>query len=192
LPPRPVVAAPPGRRAGRVFRPPQAGRNHVFPNDQQAKQTKVFLDIQKRVRYNDSTNEEGFLGLAFHPQYKKNGAFFVFYTLRQKKGHVNVLSRFRVSKDDPDRADPDSGEELLRVEHPFWNHDGGTVIFGPDGYLYLAVGDGGAANDPFDNGQKLNSLLGRILRLDVDRKGDGKPYAVPKDNPFAGRKGARP
>jgi glucose/arabinose dehydrogenase len=192
VPLRPLVLTHAGDGSNRVFVATQHGVIHVFPNDQQAKQTKVFLDIQKRVRYNDNTNEEGFLGLAFHPDYKKTGAFFVFYTLREKKGHVNVLSRFRVSKDDPDRADPDSEEELLRVAHPFWNHDGGTVIFGPDGYLYLALGDGGAANDPFDNGQKLNSLLGRILRIDVDRKEDGKPYAIPKDNPFVGHKDARP
>jgi glucose/arabinose dehydrogenase len=189
VPLRPIMLTHAGDGSNRVFVATQHGVIHVFANDQAAKQTKVFLDIQKRVRYNDKTNEEGFLGLAFHPQYKKNGAFFVFYTLKDKKGHVNVLSRFRVSKDDPDRADPDSEEELLRVSHKYWNHDGGTVIFGPDGYLYLALGDGGLANDPDDNGQNLNSLLGRILRIDVDRKEDGKPYAIPKDNPFVGRKG---
>ncbi len=191
IPLRPLVLTHAGDGSDRVFVATQHGVIHVFPNDQKATKTKVFLDIQKRVRYNDNTNEEGFLGLAFHPKYKQNGTFYVFYTVREK-GHINVLSRFRVSKDDPDRADPESEEILLRVPHPFWNHDGGTVVFGPDGYLYLAAGDGGAANDPFDNGQKLDSLLGRILRLDVDRTDPGKPYAVPKDNPFVGRKGARP
>src|SRR5207248_1558068 len=107
-----------GDGSDRVFVGTQHGVMHVFPNDQKATKTKVFLDLQKRVRYNDSTNEEGFLGLAFHPKYKQNGEFFVFYTTREK-GHVNVLARFRVSKDDPDRADPDSEEVLLRVPHPF-------------------------------------------------------------------------
>jgi glucose/arabinose dehydrogenase len=191
VPLRPVVLTHAGDGSNRVFVGTQHGVIHVFPNDQKAKQTKVFLDIQKRVRYNDSTNEEGFLGLAFHPKYKQNGEFFVFYTLREK-GHVNVVARYRVSKDDPDRADPESEEVLLRVPHPFWNHDGGTVIFGPDGYLYIAVGDGGAANDPFNHGQNLGSLLAKILRIDVDRKDPGKNYAIPKDNPFVDRKGARP
>jgi glucose/arabinose dehydrogenase len=188
---RPLVLTHAGDGSDRVFVATQHGVIHVFPNDQKARQTKVFLDIQKRVRYSDATNEEGFLGLAFHPDYKKNGEFFVFYTLR-KPGHFNVLSRFRVSKDDPDRADPNSEEILLEVKHPFWNHDGGTVVFGPDGYLYLALGDGGAAGDPFNNAQDLKSLLGKILRLDVNRKDPGKKYAVPKDNPFVGRKDAVP
>jgi glucose/arabinose dehydrogenase/sugar lactone lactonase YvrE len=188
---RPLVLTHAGDGSGRVFVATQHGVIHVFPNDQKAKETKVFLDIQKHVRYRDDTNEEGFLGLAFHPDYKKNGEFFVFYTLR-KQGHVNRLARYRVSKDDPDRADPASEEVLLDVPHPFWNHDGGTVIFGPDGYLYLALGDGGAAGDPFNHAQNLKSLLGKILRLDVNRKDPGKTYAIPKDNPFVGRKDAAP
>jgi glucose/arabinose dehydrogenase len=165
--------------------------NHVFPNGQKATATKVFLDISAKVRYDDNSNEEGFLGFAFHPDYKKNGELYVFYTDKRAK-LTNVLSRFRVSREGPDRADPASEEELLRVEHRFWNHDGGTVCFGPDGYLYLALGDGGAANDPFENGQNLGTILGKVLRLDVGGKGDGKPYAIPKDNPFVGRAGARP
>src|SRR5262249_28263959 len=133
----------------------------------------------------------GFLGLTFHPQYRKNGEFFVFYT--DKKARLeNVVSRFRVSKDDPNRADPASEEELLRIKHPFWNHDGGTICFGPDGYLYVALGDGGAANDPFDHRQNLKSILGKVLRIDVDHKDRGLPYAIPKDNPFVSKKDVRP
>jgi glucose/arabinose dehydrogenase/sugar lactone lactonase YvrE len=191
VPLRPIVLTHAGDGSNRTFVATQHGVIHVFPNDQQAKETKVFLDIQSKVRYRDETNEEGFLGMAFHPKYKQNGEFFVFYTDRKAK-LTNVVSRFRVSKDDPDRADPGSEEELLRVPHPFWNHDGGTVCFGPDGYLYIVLGDGGAANDPFDNGQKLGTQLGKILRIDVDGNGEGKPYAIPKDNPFVDTKGAMP
>jgi glucose/arabinose dehydrogenase len=191
VPLRPIVLTHAGDGSDRVFVATQHGVIHVFPNDQQATQSRIFLDIQNRVKYHDDTNEEGFLGLAFHPQFKKNGEFFVFYTVR-KPELTNVLCRYRLRNDDPNRADPDSEEELLRVEHRFWNHDGGTVCFGPDGYLYLVLGDGGSANDPDRNGQNLKTLLGKILRIDVDHKDPGKKYAIPKDNPFVGRPDARP
>jgi glucose/arabinose dehydrogenase len=188
---RPLVLTHAGDGSNRVFVATQHGVIHVFPNDPKASRTKVFLDIQDQVLYNDAENEQGFLGLAFHPNYKKTGEFFVFYSLR-KPALTNVLCRYRVSKGDPDRADPTSREELLRIKRPFWNHDGGTVCFGPDGYLYVALGDGGAANDPFNNGQNLKTLLAKVLRIDVDHKDEGKPYAVPKDNPFVGRADALP
>ncbi len=196
VPHRPLVLTHAGDDSHRVFVATEQGVIHVFANDPKVKKTKIFLDIQKRVSYSDLQNEEGFLGLAFPPDYKKNGAFYVYYTSRQKGKNfktmlTNVVSRFRVSKADPDRADPDSEEVLLRMEKPFWNHDGGTLCFGPDGCLYIAVGDGGKANDPFENGQNLGTLLGKIHRIDVSRKDPGLAYAVPKDNPFVGRKGAR-
>ncbi len=194
---RPIVLTHAGDGSNRVFVATEQGVVHVFPNDPKATKTKVFLDIQDRVSYGDATNEEGFLGLAFHPKYKENGEFFVFYTTKKAK-RTNVLSRFRVSKDDPDRVDPDSEEELLRIAKPYWNHDGGVLCFGPDGFLYFTHGDGGAGNDLYDNGQNLDTLLGKVLRIDVDHKDAGvgaglpRPYAVPKDNPFVGRAGARP
>jgi glucose/arabinose dehydrogenase len=191
VPLRPLVLTHAGDGSNRVFVATEHGVIHVFPNDQKAAASKVFLDIQNKVRYKDESNEEGFLGLTFHPRYKETGEFFVFYT--DKKATLeNVVSRFRVSRDDPDRADPNSEEELLRIKHKYWNHDGGTVCFGPDGYLYLALGDGGSANDPDDHGQDLKTLLGKVLRIDIDHKGDGKPYAIPKDNPFVNTKDARP
>lgn len=187
---RPIVLTHAGDGSNRVFVATQHGVIHVFPNDQKATESRIFLDIQRRVTYNDKQNEEGFLGLAFHPKYKTNGEFFAFYTVKQP-ALTNVLSRFRVSKDDPNKADPDFEEELLRIKTPFWNHDGGTVCFGPDGFLYVTLGDGGLANDPFKHGQDLTKLFGKVLRIDVDRKDEGKPYAIPKDNPFVGRDGAR-
>jgi glucose/arabinose dehydrogenase len=191
VPLRPLVLTHAGDGSNRVFVATEHGVIHVFPNDQKADKTKVFLDIQDRVTYDDRQNEEGFLGLAFHPKYKTKGEFYVYYTPKTPK-MTNVLSRFRVSKDDPDKADPKSEEILMKFKKPFWNHNGGTVAFGPDGFLYVAIGDGGLANDPFENGQKLNSHLGKILRIDVNKKDEGKAYAVPKDNPFVGKEGAAP
>jgi glucose/arabinose dehydrogenase len=187
---RPLLLTHAGDGSGRVFVCSQLGKIHVFDGaDEHAGKTQAFLDLEKQVVYKDKENEEGLLGLAFHPKYKQNGQFFVYYTSTAAP-HLSVISRFRVSKDDPNRADPASEEEIMRVKQPFWNHNGGTIIFGPDGYLYVALGDGGLANDPFKNGQKLSTLLGKILRIDVDRKDAGLNYAVPKDNPFVGAKDA--
>src|SRR5262249_55637541 len=133
---RPLVLTHANDGSNRVFVATEHGVIHVFPNDQKATKTKVFLDLQDRVVYNDNQNEEGFLGLAFHPNFKKNGEFFVFYTPKKRQGLINHVSRFKVSKDDPDKGDPNSEELLLKYEKPYWNHDGGTVCFGLDGYLY--------------------------------------------------------
>jgi glucose/arabinose dehydrogenase len=188
---RPILLTHAGDGSNRVFVATEQGVIHSFPNDQKATKSQVFLDLRDRVSYDDNTNEEGFLGLAFHPQFKKNGEFFVFYTRKTPK-LTNVVSRFRVRKDDPDHADPASEEELLRFTKPFWNHDGGTICFGPDGFLYITHGDGGSGNDLYDNGQSLKNMLGKILRIDVDEKDEGKNYAVPGDNPFVGKKDAVP
>ncbi len=144
---RPILLTHAGDGTNRVFVATQQGVIHVLPNDQRAKQTEVFLDLHDQVAYNDKTNEEGFLGLAFHPRFKDNGEFFVYYTLKTGQ-HTNVLSRFRLSKDDPSHADPNSGEELFRVSKPSWNHDGGTLCFGPDGYLYVCAGRWRSPNGP--------------------------------------------
>ena len=188
---RPTVITHAGDGTNRLFVVTQQGQISVFPNDQEVQQASIFLDIEKKVVYKDRENEEGMLGLAFHPKYKENGQFFVYYTTADAP-HTSVLSRFHVSKSDPNQADPASEEELMRIPQPFWNHNGGSIQFGPDGYLYIGLGDGGAANDPFKNGQKLSTVLGKILRIDIDRKSDGKAYAIPKDNPFVGQKDAAP
>ena len=189
---RPLVVTHPGDGSNRLFIVSQHGVIHVLPNDQSVKEAPAFLDIESRVVYKDKENEEGLLGLAFHPKFKQNGQFFVFYTTTSTP-HTSVISRFRVSKD-PNRADPNSEEELLRLPpKPFWNHNGGGLAFGPDGYLYISLGDGGSANDPMKNGQNLGTLLGKILRIDVDMQDPDKKYSIPKDNPFVNheRRGVR-
>ena len=188
---RPILVAPAGDGSNRVVIPTQQGMIYLLPNDQHATAATLFLDISSKVSYHDKMNEEGFLGLAFHPRFRENGQFFVYYTNRAKK-HQNVLCRYHVSKDEPNRADPSSEEILITFNKPFWNHDGGTIVFGPDGYLYIAVGDGGLMNDPYKNGQNLSKLLGKLLRIDVDHKQGDRPYAIPSDNPFVSVKDARP
>lgn len=190
VPLRPIVLTHANDQSGRTFVATQHGVIHVFPNKPDVKKTKIFLDIQDRVTYKDSQNEEGFLGLAFHPKYKQNGEFFVYYT--KKPGLLSVVSRFKVSKEDPDKADPKSEEVLFTLKQPMWNHDGGTVCFGHDGYLYIGLGDGGGANDMFKNSRKMDTFHSKILRIDVDSKSDGKPYGIPADNPFVGKEGVLP
>ena len=168
---RPVDLQPDG--SGRLFVLEKAGRIRIIENDQLLEAP--FLDITDRV--GSSANEQGLLGLAFHPQYAENGWFFVNYT--DTNGDT-VIARFQVS-DDPNSADPASEVQLLGVDQPFPNHNGGALAFGPDGYLYAGLGDGGAAGDPMGNAQDTDSLLGKILRIDVD---SAEPYAVPSDNPF--------
>lgn len=188
---RPIVLTHGNDGSKRLFVATQQGIIHAFENQDSVTNTTVFLDISKRVRYNDKQNEEGFLGMAFHPKFKENGEFFVFYTDANAKS-ANVVSRFRAKAKGKTIADPASEEELIRFEKPFWNHDGGSIAFGNDGYLYISHGDGGAAGDPHENGQNLNTLLGKVLRIDVDRKANGKNYAIPADNPFIGKGNARP
>jgi len=180
---RPILLTNFGDGTNRLVVPQQQGIIHVFDNTDQSQKTKILLDISDRVFYQDSQNEKGLLGLAFHPKFKENGEFFVYYTVTDEE-HTNVVSRFKMSTTDPTVADPNSEEELLRSTQPFWNHDGGTICFGPDGMLYIALGDGGAGNDPYNNAQNLQQILGKILRIDVDHKDGDLNYAIPKDNPF--------
>ncbi len=136
-----------------------------------------FLNIDPSV--GSSGNEQGLLGLAFHPNYSNNGYFYVNYT--KNNGDTRV-SRFSVKPDNPNQADPASELVLFEVDQPYSNHNGGCIKFGPDGYLYIGLGDGGSGGDPQNNGQKRMTLLGKMLRIDVD---GGVPYAIPPDNPFA-------
>ena len=143
-----------------------------------------FLDIRSRVT---SGGERGLLGLAFHPNYASNRRFFLNYTRTVGGQLQSVVAEYQSSTTNPNVADS-TERILLTLDQPFDNHNGGQVVFGPDGYLYIGFGDGGSGGDPFGNGQNLDRLLGKILRIDVD---SALPYAVPPDNPFVGQAGAR-
>lgn len=137
-----------------------------------------FLDIQSKV--GSSGLEQGLLSVAFHPQYVENGRFFVNYTDREG---ATIVAGYQVSEGDPNRANPDSEQVLLRIAQPYGNHNGGQLQFGPDGYLYIGMGDGGSGGDPLNNGQNPSTLLGALLRIAVE---EGGQYSIPQDNPFAG------
>jgi len=145
-----------GDGSNRLFVLEQEGKIRVFQNDSLANSANVFLDISNKVLYG---GEQGLLGLAFHPNYKQNGYFYIDYTTSNPKR--TVISRFSVSENDPNKADPESELVLLEVEQPYSNHNGGQISFGPDGYLYISFGDGGSGGDPQGNGQNRSTLLAK-------------------------------
>ena len=168
-----------GDGTNRIFVIEQDGIIKVFPNEQNATSTKIFLDITDRV---SSGGETGLLGLAFHPNYEINGYFYVNYTAASPLR--TVISRFQVSASNPDSADKNTEQILLEYNQPYSNHNGGCVAFGPDGYLYIAAGDGGSGGDPQNNGQSITTFLGKILRIDVDNPQPPLNYGIPTTNPF--------
>ncbi len=171
----------------RLFLVLQPGRIMMFDNVTNPGRPDTFLDIRDKV--SDRGNEEGLLGLAFDPDYRDNGHFYVYYSAASPRR--SVIARYRAF---PDTHDVDLASEkvVLEIGQPFSNHNGGQVTFGPDGYLYVGVGDGGSGGDPRGHGQDLGTLLGTILRIDVSALDETGRYAVPSDNPFVGMEGARP
>lgn len=173
---QPLYLTHAGDGSGRMFVVEKGGTIRVVKNGQLL--PTPFLDLKSRILASGS--EQGLLGMAFHPRYAENGRFFVAHTDAQAR---NTVERFQVSND-PDRGDPATGVKLLSIEDPAQNHNGGHLAFGPDGYLWVGTGDGGGSGDRYGNGQNKQTLLAKMLRLDVD---GGDPYVVPADNPYVGQ-----
>lgn len=168
----------------RLFVVEQKGKIFVFQNSPTVSTRKLFIDLSDVV--SQSGGEMGLLGLAFHPNYKNNGYFYVNYTTT--KGYprlTSVTSRFSVSASNKDSAVRSSELIIHTVQQPYDNHNGGCIKFGPDGYLYISYGDGGSGGDPQNRAQNLDSLLGKILRIDIDNPSDGKNFGIPTSNPYA-------
>ncbi len=178
----PVNIAIPPDGSGRLFVVAVDGAISVI-NPDGSVNPEPFLDLSSTVALRPG--QQGLLGLAFHPDYAANGRFYVAFNNLFRNGALSI-SEFRVSDDDPAKADVKTERPLLVIEKPYPQHNGGTLRFGPDGYLYISTGDGGWQGDPYDNAQSRFSLLGKILRIDVDSAAAGQPYGIPADNPFAG------
>lgn len=166
--------------SNRIFIVEKRGIIRVFSNNSAVDSATDFFDITSKV---SSSGELGLLGLAFHPNYTSNGFFYIYYNPTPS---LSRISRFRVSDNDANKADLESEVTLLEIVQPETNHNGGQLIFGPNGYLYIALGDGGGSGDPQYNGQNSNSLLGSILRIDVDASNGNLNFGIPSDNPFIG------
>ena len=176
---RPLYVTQARDDSNRIFLVEQVGKIWILKDG--LIQSPPYLDIEDLISPGALTqpfSEQGLLGLAFHPDYRDNGVFFVNYTDRRGS---TVVARYHVERGNPDAADAGSGQNLFQLTQPYANHNGGHIEFGPDGYLYIALGDGGAANDPLGAGQNRQLLLGSLLRIDVD---SAEPYAIPPDNPF--------
>jgi glucose/arabinose dehydrogenase len=182
----PLYVTHAGDGTNRVFVVQQDGLIKVFPNDTAVTSATTFLNITAKL--SSTLGEQGLLGLAFHPEYESNGYFYVNYTASNPLR--TVIARYSVRSDDPNRADSLSEFVILTINQPFTTHNGGMLLFGSDGYLYVGMGDGGSAGDPQNNAQNLQSLLGKILRIDVDTTTIGRNYGIPPDNPFAGNPSA--
>jgi glucose/arabinose dehydrogenase len=177
----PVGVTNAGDGSGRLFVVEQTGAVRIVMGGNLA--STAFIDISRSV---SRGGEQGLLGLAFHPSYKTNGKLYLSYT---DLNGASVIREYHVSSSDPDRVDGSSGRTLLRVKQPYENHNGGHVAFGPDGYLYFGLGDGGSGGDPGNRAQNRNTLLGKLLRIDVNRRSGSLPYAIPPTNPYVGRSG---
>ena len=165
----------------------QPGRIMVFDNVPNPSSPEIFLDIRNKV--SDRGNEEGLLGLAFDPDYRNNGYFYVYYSASSPRR--SVIARYHAPPG-KESVEPSTEKIIMEIGQPFSNHNGGQVTFGPDGYLYVGLGDGGSGGDPRGHGQDLRTLLGTILRIDVSALDETGAYAVPPDNPFVVVQGARP
>lgn len=192
--PSPVCMAVPGDGSNRQFVLQKEGKVWVIRNGKLLPEP--FIDVSSEmVKINPAYDERGLLGMAFHPQFARNGKFYLYYSAPvadrgRGKNHKSVISEFRVAKPGDNTADPSTRRLVIEFDQPESNHNGGDIIFGPDGYLYIASGDGGGGGDrhgSIGNGQDLGSLLGKILRIDVN----GDPYKIPADNPFVNTSGAK-
>jgi glucose/arabinose dehydrogenase len=188
----PVAMDCPKDNSGRIFICEQTGKIKIIKNGKI--NDKPFLDVSSILdKVNKIYSEKGLLGIAFHPKYKNNGRFFIYYSAPEADkdfDNKSVLAEYKVSSD-PDKADGGSQKIIIEIKHPESNHNGGQLVFGPDGFLYIGLGDGGGTGDKhgsIGNAQSLTALLGKILRIDVDTK---SPYAIPRDNPFVNNKNAR-
>ena len=178
---RPLYVTGAGDGSNRLFLVEQSGDIWIIEDGVKLEQP--FLDVSSLISPSALSNnytEQGLLGLAFHPDYENNGQFFINYT---DLAGDTVVARYNVSLSNPNIADANSAQIIFQISQPFDNHNGGQIEFGPDGYLYISLGDGGSANDPLGAGQNTMLLLGSMLRIDVDSE---LPYAIPEDNPFVG------
>jgi glucose/arabinose dehydrogenase len=178
----PTQVVAPGDGSGRLFVVQQGGRIRVIKGG--VLLGTPFINLSDKVV---SDGERGLLGLAFHPDYESNGRFYVYFT-RKSDGAV-AINEYRVSGADADVADPSTRRRIMTIKEPYTNHNGGRIGFGPDGYFYAGTGDGGSAGDPGNRARNKDSLLGKMLRIDVDRVTSKHTYGIPSSNPYVGRPG---